>query len=79
MKHDKESINDIWEKLKTANKEQFLMTGGTKLQESDKKMEGHEEGVTSKGIVLGHAYSILDVKEINGERVLQLRNPWGET
>ncbi|PGH19258.1 hypothetical protein AJ80_04123 [Polytolypa hystricis UAMH7299] len=29
------------------------------------------------GIHEAHAYSIMDAKEINGERLLRLRNPWG--
>ncbi|KZC04878.1 PREDICTED: calpain-7-like [Dufourea novaeangliae] len=28
------------------------------------------------GLVPSHAYAVLDVKEINGERLLQLKNPW---
>ena len=32
-----------------------------------------------KGIVLGHAYSILDVAVIDGNKLIQMRNPWGET
>jgi len=30
-----------------------------------------------KGIVLGHAYSILDVAVIDGNKLIQMRNPWG--
>jgi len=29
------------------------------------------------GIVEGHAYAVLDVEEIDGVRLIQLRNPWG--
>lgn len=29
------------------------------------------------GISEGHAYSIMDAREINGHRLLKLRNPWG--
>lgn len=32
-----------------------------------------------KGIQSGHAYSIMEAREVEGERLLKLRNPWGET
>ncbi|OQV07361.1 hypothetical protein CLAIMM_11807 [Cladophialophora immunda] len=31
-----------------------------------------------EGISEGHAYSIMDAREIKGERLLKLRNPWGK-
>ncbi|QKX59290.1 uncharacterized protein TRUGW13939_06422 [Talaromyces rugulosus] len=31
-----------------------------------------------KGISEGHSYSIMDAKEINGVRLLRVRNPWGK-
>ncbi|KAF2429336.1 cysteine proteinase, partial [Tothia fuscella] len=31
------------------------------------------------GILEKHAYSIMEAREINGERLLKLRNPWGNT
>jgi hypothetical protein len=32
-----------------------------------------------KGILEKHAYSIMEAREINGERLLKLRNPWGNS
>jgi len=30
------------------------------------------------GIISGHAYGILDVKQVStGDRLVQIRNPWG--
>lgn len=30
-----------------------------------------------EGLVKEHAYSIIDVKFIRGEKLLKIRNPWG--
>ncbi|KAI9808877.1 MAG: hypothetical protein M1827_007152 [Pycnora praestabilis] len=30
-----------------------------------------------KGVVEGHAYSIMEARELKGERLVRLRNPWG--
>jgi hypothetical protein len=39
------------------------MTCGTNQNNDESiKMEGHSESVTNEGLVLGHAYSILDVR-----------------
>ena len=29
-----------------------------------------------KGLTTGHAYSVLAMYELNGEKVLKMRNPW---
>jgi len=39
---------------------------------------GDDSEVSDLGIVMGHAYSILDVAEIDGHNLIQLRNPWGD-
>ena len=38
---------------------------------------GKDTSSSKMGIVLGHAYSILAVHEVDGYRLLKLRNPWG--
>lgn len=54
------------------------MTAGTRQQDLQAKVDGRQESVTDTGIVLGHAYSVLDCQIINGDKVIKLRNPWGE-
>jgi len=39
--------------------------------------DGTEEKITETKIVLGHAYSILDIISYDGYHLLQLKNPWG--
>jgi Calpain family cysteine protease len=39
---------------------------------------GSDSDVSNMGIVQGHAYSLLDVCEVEGNKLIQLRNPWGE-
>jgi hypothetical protein len=34
-------------------------------------------GVTAKGLVEDHAYTVLGTEEKNGEQLVRLRNPWG--
>jgi len=31
-----------------------------------------------KGLIAGHAYSVEEFEEVNGTKVVRLRNPWGE-
>ena len=40
---------------------------------------GGDDTKASRGIVQGHAYSIISVKKSHGFKLLCLRNPWGET
>ena len=54
------------------------MTCGTdNSDQGEMKLDDHSQSVTAEGIVIGHAYSILDVTDYKGERLIQLRNPWG--
>ncbi len=58
----------LWNKLLDGEKKGFVMTAGT----------SGSDDVEDVGLVPGHAYTVLGIHEIKGERVIRLRNPWGE-
>jgi len=61
------SKDKIWEKLIDGQNMMFVMSAGSGKKENE-------------GIVSGHAYSILYVKELKeiGLKIMKLRNPYGE-
>jgi hypothetical protein len=38
---------------------------------------GSDKDKSGLGVVYGHAYSVMDVAIIDGNKLLQMRNPWG--
>ena len=59
---------ELWEKLIDGEKKGFVMTAGT----------SGLDYVEDVGLSAGHAYTVLGIHEIKGERVIRLRNPYGE-
>lgn len=54
----------------------YILNAGSKESQT-----GGIEVKDETGIISGHAYAILDAKEVNTdlglEKIIQLRNPWG--
>ena len=58
----------LWSQLLRFKQEGFLLGAG-----SPSSSDVH---VSSSGIVHGHAYSLLQVREVDGHKLVQVRNPW---
>ena len=65
----RENQNEKWPMLLAARRNGDLLGAGS--------LSGSDTNKNEQGVVLGHAYSILDVREVEGHRLLQMRNPWG--
>jgi len=76
LEEQAEAINDgsLWARLKGLMVDGHLLGAGS--HSGDDTPESAEK---NRGIVSGHAYSVLRVEEIDGLRLMQCRNPWGRT
>lgn len=59
---DQHTTGVFWQKLKFWKAHNYLMGAGTP--------DGSDTDVSSLGIVQGHAYSILDITEIDGNQLI---------
>ncbi|PHT61484.1 hypothetical protein T459_34677 [Capsicum annuum] len=58
----------LWSQLLRFKQEGFLLGAGSP--------SGSYVHISSDGIVQGHAYSILQVREVDGHKLVQIWNPW---
>ncbi|KRX05712.1 hypothetical protein PPERSA_09852 [Pseudocohnilembus persalinus] len=71
----KQGVDEIWDFLQYHESQGHMLTAGTSSVQNQIKEED-----TGMGIVSGHAYAILQVKEVERdglEKIIQVRNPWG--
>ena len=59
-----------WNQVKLMHEQGHLLGAGS--------ISGKDTEHTDNGIVKGHAYSILDVRELDDHRIMKMRNPWGK-
>lgn len=67
--------DDLWDKLWKADKKGFIMCASTPGVDRYTEFGGPN---ADKGIVSGHAYSVISAKQYQDVRLLMVRNPWGE-
>ncbi|KNC51799.1 calpain-B [Thecamonas trahens ATCC 50062] len=60
----------VWKKMLKYRKAKYLMGCGSNA--------GKDTQTSKNNIVQGHAFAILDVVEVDGHRLIKLRNPWGK-
>ncbi|VFQ64036.1 unnamed protein product [Cuscuta campestris] len=58
----------LWSQVLRFNQEGFLLGAGS--------ASGSDVHISLNGIVQGHAFSILQVREVDGYKLVQIRNPW---
>ena len=63
--------NGLWQKIITSKANNYLMAAGSNAHELG------DQACSKRNIVYGHAYSILDAREMEGHKLMKLKNPHG--
>lgn len=68
------SLNELWPYLKNCDDNGALMSASTAGEDRWSETGGPDK---QGGLVPGHAYTLIAVKEAHGHRLVNIRNPWG--
>lgn len=66
-KSKQSTLSYLWNKIKTSDEANYVMCCSTYAKGS------------KKGIQNGHAYTLIGAYEVEGFRLVKVRNPWGNT
>ena len=64
------SKQGLWEKLIESEEKGYILTAGT-------SGDTYNLDIEEKGLVPGHAYTLIETVEIGNNKLVHLRNPWG--
>merc|ERR1712241_702068 len=77
-KKHREDPKSYFKVLKQAHDRGWLLTTGFNPGKAAANGQGKcGEAVPQSGLVGGHVYSLMDMKEVHGQYLLKIRNPWG--
>ncbi|XP_066912144.1 calpain-15-like [Clytia hemisphaerica] len=74
LPEDAVDIDLVWVKILTCRNAGYLMGASCGGDITDEDLINHYHDV---GLEAQHAYSVLDVQQVNEHRLIRLRNPWG--
>lgn len=73
------SDDQLWTLLKKYDVQKALISASIgKSEDANDDGPAGEQLLRREGLVAGHAYSLLQAREVHGYKLVQLRNPWGE-
>lgn len=65
----------LWEEIKLFDEEGYLLSLSTPGEDRWAE-QGFNEEEEERGLMPGHSYTIVQVKEVKGNRLFNIRNPW---
>jgi len=70
FKNNEQTLDELWTRLSRWDKSQYAMTACVPEDPA-------EDLQSTVGLIEGHAYSLIGVMELEKDRCIRLRNPWG--
>ncbi|CAK9113588.1 Calpain-type cysteine protease ADL1 (Phytocalpain ADL1) (Protein ADAXIALIZED LEAF1) (Protein DEFECTIVE KERNEL 1) (OsDEK1) (Protein SHOOTLESS 3) [Durusdinium trenchii] len=67
---DRRDAESLWDEVRSADAQSFLVACSMRAKHG-------QEHVREDGLVEAHAYSLLQAVDVEGQRLVFLRNPWG--